>query len=425
MGDDQEAPAPVKAAGRRPLSRRKKLLFTCIMLVLGYSLAELALTLLYMRGTLSPAPKSTVVQEQVEQGASRRYDPVRGCFIAPPPSRTAIVASNGLIETVGTVQGNKQGFSDRDDFQRKRGSPGIRRYAVFGDSMTSAEFLTLNWPDVAEDLAAGDQAPLELYNFSVFGGGLDNWRSVLVDHVESEGYELDGVIFALCCDDLHRGFTFWDDSQVQTDEQGRQWGSYGRMPSRNKLDIPANLEQASAFLLPINWRLLPHDQFEQLLAGNKRLSVDRELKLYLTSRCVTGVARLFGVDLSPIPEFPPINPACRPLMDEIAGFLRQHQLPCLVVQLPLRHELLEKADTGEAVGIPQQTQEFVDHIGATVMDGSKAFQGLDEAGIRDCWLPIDGHWGQSGSDRFARYMVTAIRDWERNRGGETGPGQNP
>lgn len=282
--------------------------------------------------------------------------------------------------------------------------------------MTAAQFLKRNWPDMAEDLASGEEMPLELFNFSVFGGGLDNWRSVLIDHVQAGGYELDGVIFALCCDDLHRGFTFWDDSQVETDEEGRKWGSYGRMPSRDKLDIPANLEQASSFLLPINWRLLSTGEFDQLLAGEKRLSVDRELKLYLTSRCTWGVARLFGVDLSPIPQFPPLDPACLPLMDEIREFLQQQQLPCLVVQLPLRHELIGQLERAQGTGIPQQTRQFVNRIGATVMDGSEAFQGLDENGIRDCWLPYDGHWGQSGSDRFARYMVKAIEDWERTRG---------
>ena len=416
IGNDQDDPTPIQPSGRRQLTRRKKILFASIMLLFCYSMAELVLTLLYMRGTLSPAPKSTVVQEQAEQGASRKFDPVRGCFLAPHQARIAIVASNGMIESVGTVRGNQQGFPDRDDFQQKRTSDRVRRYAVLGDSMTAAQFLKRNWPDMAEDLASGEEMPLELFNFSVFGGGLDNWRSVLIDHVQAGGYELDGVIFALCCDDLHRGFTFWDDSQVETDEEGRTWGSYGRMPSRDKLDIPANLEQASSFLLPINWRLLSTGEFDQLLAGEKRLSVDRELKLYLTSRCVSGVARLFGVDLSPIPQFPPLDPACLPLMDEIREFLQQQQLPCLVVQLPLRHELIGQLERAQGTGIPQQTRQFVNRIGATVMDGSEAFQGLDENGIRDCWLPYDGHWGQSGSDRFARYMVQAIEDWERTRG---------
>jgi len=425
MSDDRDAPSSGTGKGRRPLTRKKKILFAGITLLLGYSLAELVLTLLYMQGTLSPVPKSTVVLEQVKQGASRRYDPVRGCLLAQHPSRTAIVASNGLIETEGIVKGNNRGFPDRDDFQLEREKAGTRRYAVFGDSMTSAQFLKINWPDMAEDLASGEEVSLELYNFSVFGGGLDNWRSVLVEHVEAEGYELDGVIFAVCCDDLHRGFTFWDDSQVQTDGQGRQWGSYGRMPSRNKLDIPANLQQASSFLLPINWRLLPHDQFEQLLAGKKRLSVDRELKLYLTSRCVSGVARLFGVELSPIPVFPPINTACLPSMDEIGGFLRRHELPCLVVQLPLRHELIQQLKEAEVPRIPEQTRQFAARIGATVVDGSEAFMGLDATGIRDCWLPIDGHWGQTGSDRFARYMVDAIRDWEQKRAGELQQASTP
>ena len=99
MSDARDTPSSSTKKGRRPLTRKKKILFAGITLLLGYSLAELVLTLLYMQGTLSPVPKSTVVLEQVEQGASRRYDPVRGCLLAQHPSRTAIVASNGLIET--------------------------------------------------------------------------------------------------------------------------------------------------------------------------------------------------------------------------------------------------------------------------------------------------------------------------------------
>ena len=417
MSDNRTPQSSDTNRKRRPPTGKKKLLFTSITLLLSYSFAELVLTSLYMQGTLLPIPKSTMVLEQAEQGASRHYDPVRGCLLAQHPSRVAIVASNGQVETEGIVKGNNRGFPDRDDFQLKRGKTQTRRYAVLGDSMTSAQFLQRNWPDMAEDLASGEAVSLELYNFSVLGAGLDNWRSILLDHVGTEGYELDGVIFAVCCDDLHRGFTFWDDSQVQTDEQGRQWGSYGRMLSRNKLVIPANLEQASLFLLPINWRLLPHDQFEQLLAGNKRLSVERKLKLYLTSRCIGGVARLFGIELNPVPVFPPINPACLPSMDEIGGFLRRHKLPCMVVQLPLRHELINRLKDTETVGIPEQTSQFAMRIGASVADGSKAFMGLDAAGIRDCWLPIDGHWNQAGSDRFARYMVNTIKDWETKQPG--------
>ena len=226
MSDDRDALSFNTKKDRRPVTRKKKLLFASITLLLGYSFAELVLTSLYMQGTLLPIPKSTVVLEQAEQGASRRYDPVRGCLLAQYPSRIAIVASNGLIETEGIVKGNNRGFPDRDDFQLERGKTKTRRYAVFGDSMTSAQFLKRNWPDMAEDLTSGEQVSLELYNFSVFGAGLDNWRSILVEHVEAEGYELDGVIFAVCCDDLHRGSTFWDDSLVQMDERRRQWGSF-------------------------------------------------------------------------------------------------------------------------------------------------------------------------------------------------------
>jgi hypothetical protein len=287
---------------RRPvlsLSKRKKLLFASLVLFACYATAELVMTILYMQGILSPALKSTVVLEEASQYGSTRFDPIRGCYLTPHPARTAIVASNGRIETVGVVRGNNQGFPDRDDFQVKRGAGASRRYAVFGDSMTAAQFLARNWPDTTEDMAGDSQQPLELYNFSIFGGGLDNWKSVIVDHLDAEEYELDGVIFAVCCDDLHRAFTFWDDSQVQIDSQGRKFASYGRIPSRDKLDRPANLAQASLFISPINWRLLSSNEFDRLLAGETRLAIDREFKLYLTSRCVAGLAQLGGGGFEP------------------------------------------------------------------------------------------------------------------------------
>ncbi len=68
MSDNRDALSYDTRKGRHPLSRKKKLLFTGITLLLGYSFAELVLTSLYMQGTLLPIPKSTVVLEQAEQG---------------------------------------------------------------------------------------------------------------------------------------------------------------------------------------------------------------------------------------------------------------------------------------------------------------------------------------------------------------------
>ena len=106
---------------------------------------------------------------------------------------------------------------------------------------------------------------------------------------------------------------------------------------------------------------------------------------------------------------------CLPSMDEIGGVLRRHELPCLVVHLPLRHELIKQLKDTETPSVPEQTRQFATRIGARVTDGSEAFLGMDEAGIRACWLPVDCHWNQTGSDRFAHYMLDAIREWEQKR----------
>ena len=77
--------------------------------------------------------------------------------------------------------------------------------------------------------------------------------------------------------------------------------------------------------------------------------------------------------------------------------------------------MIKQLKDTETPRVPKQTWQFATRIGASVTDGSEAFLGMDEAGIRDCWLPVDGHWGQTGSDRFAYYMLDAIRDWEQKR----------
>jgi hypothetical protein len=36
---------------------------------------------------------------------------------------------------------------------------------------------------------------------------------------------------------------------------------------------------------------------------------------------------------------------------------------------------------------------------------------LAESEFDALWLPVDGHWNQQGSDRFAKFALEALRDW--------------
>ena len=179
-------------------------------MVLAYVAAESVLTYCYVQGILEP--QLIWVVEQVESEQHMRAEESRGYWLSSKPARMACITTDGTIESQGRLRGNNYGFPDRDDFQPDRTISDQRRFAVFGDSFSAAPFLAVNWPDRVEDRCAEQNVPVQLLNFSVFGGGLANWWSVLTRFVEPENYELDAVIFAVFVDDLHRAFYVCDDT---------------------------------------------------------------------------------------------------------------------------------------------------------------------------------------------------------------------
>ena len=157
------------------LSLRKKILFFLVLIVGPYVLVESIFSGLYVYGLLLP-PTSGWFFEDSHQ--TLHFDPVRGYNLTSTPSRIARVTL-GQIEYIGELKGNSQGFPDRDDFGPGRSSAVHKRIAVFGDSMTAGQFLQQNWPDAVERIPRGSSIPVELLNFSVDGGGLANWWSIL------------------------------------------------------------------------------------------------------------------------------------------------------------------------------------------------------------------------------------------------------
>jgi hypothetical protein len=79
-------------------------------------------------------------------------------------------------------------------------------------------------------------------------------------------------------------------------------------------------------------------------------------------------------------------------------------IPVIVVYVPGRKKLLSHKDQAMKV------REFAAVVEARFIDGSEPFRGLDDKGVRECYFPVDGHWNQSGSDRFARFIADQLKD---------------
>ena len=379
----------------------KKVLLPFVMVAGTYLVFEVMVSILYLTGAIGPSQSAWYYEDS---GRTIHFDAIRGFRLTQIPSRV-VRFTDGEIEYVGVLKGNNQGFADRDDFYPERERGAEKRLAVFGDSFTAAQFLKINWPDHVEGLARDRGDTVQLLNFSVDGGGLANWWSVLTQMVEPQEYEIDGVIFAVYSGDLRRRFSI-------SDHRDQSRHMFARVPMWDPDAYPKTLEDARRFLRPLNGRIVSTEVFEKLLSGEEASEAPRPLRPYF-AWSLWQVAGKLGANGSVQAKAPPegdLGGEPGRLVQDMRRFLSVMDVPVLVVHLPSREELLQGRPTADP-DYAKGTREFAALLDARFVDGANAFDGGGEEYVREMWLPIDGHWGQKGSNRFAMFMAEILKDW--------------
>jgi hypothetical protein len=390
----------VERTSSHRFKRLNSLIVAAIIVVVTYAFTEAALTTLYVRGVLEPRASVWLYENS---GKTVHFDAIRGYRLTADPARVTRI-TKGVVEYVGTLKGNNEGFPDRDDFLPQREQASAKRYAVFGDSYTAAQFLGENWPDHVEDLTRTGPAPVRLLNFSVDGGGLANWWSVLTQLVERDRYAIDGVIFAVIPGNLWRGFSV-------SDHRGYRHPMFGRIPTWDPESFPDTLEEARRYLSPFTREayIVSTDEFDRGVAGNGLPSSDRALRPYFATKLWRALKGRLRVPPPQAPRaFDSFDPWQFWMISDIARAVRAMDLPVMVVHVPSREELLR----GEFEAPPPvDTQLFAALLDARLVDGKQAFSGRGADEIRDMWMPYDAHWAQAGSDHFGRFMLGILESW--------------
>ena len=341
------------------------------------------------------APTDIWIYEDV--GQTVLFDTVRGYRLGQRPARFARI-TKGNLEFLGAFRGNSEGLPDRDDFAAERPSGITRRYAVLGDSFTSAQFIRQNWPDKTEDLSAASGERVQLLNFSVHGGGLANWVSITEGLLDKESYCLDGLIFAVYEDDLDRTFTI-------ADGRSRSRMGFARVSGWDSAHYPRSFDEARALLDAQEIKatyILTHSEFNAALAGEWRPQPFWEFQFY---KAFTYLARRWwqGRESNLSPAF---SPGQVRLIETIRGYSDARGLPVLVVYLPGREQV-----AGSAGPHFSQVRQFAERLDAAFVDGRNAFSGLEPDALRQLWFEHDAHWNQAGSDLFARFMTRQLDTW--------------
>ncbi len=381
----------------------KRLLLAALAMLFTYAIAEAALTSLYAWGQLDPI--TLWMHERTDPKGNIRFDPIRGSWLSSTPARIVGIASNGVIETMGIYVGNNHGFPDGSNFYQQKLPLTRKRFVVFGDSFTHAQFLEANWTKRVEERSADEASVLQLMNLSLDGSGLGNWANVLEHYVVPGEFELDGVIFAVWGTDLLRTFTWWDDSPSETGPEPADvlWGrmKHWRLAARPRSSVSAQLDPVD------NWWVVTTEQFELALAGSWRPEFHRPLRPpFIQMRAKRLWNRMHKESERTGRADPMGKESFRPepmrVIDSIRRALEELDLPVMVVQIPNRPPMKEVA---------WQAPEFAKLLGGHFVDGTEAYEGMSDSEWRECWLPYDPHWSQKGSDHFADFMARKLESW--------------
>lgn len=409
MGSRESADIPAGHKRRRWHCRAGRwALYGLYCVVATYVLAEIVYSPLYVLEFIQ-RPRPDFCAYVIENtGGSSSFDPICGIRLSSTPCRHARI-TGGKLEYTGVIKGNNEGFPDRDDFGPERAVAGVPRIAIMGDSFTAAPYLEKSWPDAVEDAARGEGIPLELLNCSVNGGGITNWWSVVIRYLKAKDYQIDGLLFAVFDWDFDRGF-------FVADHQAFGRALCGYVGNNDPTTWPKTLEEARPYLSRDEGFLLSPKDYDRAIEGKWNPESNRPWKFYVASKIVSFAKKTFGMPkasaqamMMPNPEFQSGVPE---KIDEMAEYTKSQSIPVMVVRLPSREALVDKTPC------PVIIQKFSDRIGATFVDGAGAFSGLTDDEVRANWLPVDGHWNQAGSDRFAAWFRPILVEWLEKNGHE-------
>lgn len=388
---------------RRGLSWRRRILFCLIVLVPAFFLFDATFSWLLNVAGLVPK-RAQMIDELLPDGPIASFDAATGYRLSRHKSRWAVVSPDGFVQSQSARGGNNLGFPDDQDFTPQR-PPGVtKRLAVLGDSMSAAQFIKRNWPAETERLLNEQGQKTQLLNFSVDGGGICNWYGAVADILDRENYDIDGVVFAVCCDDLFRGLYVVHDAF----EAGKHRIRVARIPGLNPDKNPKSLAECEQYFSPLmEMSGLTPREFDDLLAGNYVPPDDMKSMIVTKMMLVAFLLRHYFPQ-GTFTEPDAFNPELEALIGRFAEIISRRRWKAMVAWVPMQNEHPPPAMHH---GASAACAAFARRLGAPLVDGSEAFRDLSGDEIKACFFEHEAHWNQRGSDRFAAYMAQKLKAW--------------
>ena len=343
------------------------------------------------------------------------YDSTSGYKWQPVPARvTKIVRNEVIFDT--RFQANEQGYISERNFNYTKKDSNTKRFIIFGDSFTAAEFLPKPWPERLQYLTDSLNGNLEFYSFAIDGGGLINWYRTFFYEIVSR-YEFDGVIFAIWGDNLDRDFFIMHhtDSAVYSqyftsvpqDLQDLKmnylpdmWWSADIVPDEEINSKIAKAKTASTldvhFEKPdLNFLMKTYDAYHNFRYYARKNAFENRymsnMKNKLASYSMETFIEKYGKEKAS--KFQAMMEYCR--------LNNKHVIMCSVPYLPG----INYNKKGEFYSHQVELKYLADHYGADYFDGFEIYRELTPEELSHCFLKYDLHWSQQGSDIFAHDLA--------------------
>jgi lysophospholipase L1-like esterase len=353
------------------------------------------------------------------------FDPIRGFKFLPGDARTALIINNQL-EYHSYFHINNEGVPSTQDYFFEK-EPGMRRYIVFGDSFTQGYFLEKNWPERVSNKLS--EVGIELYNFSVDGGGLYNWHNILFKEVLPH-YDFDGIIIASFGNDLDRDFFVMNPDYTL----GKMYGGYlpvipvsiEDLNENYTLDVGAGLyhsdetidaklqqlTQKSFQLAPLQSYLL---QFLRSRIQNIRLSWStwKETNKF-NEKFLSQPTQAYNDSLF-IQRY---GEQKYDMLSAIITTSKELNKEVILVNIPDKESICARTtniqneflvDSSVHI-LTQELQYFAKQYDVAYFNGYRIFDDVPVNELPSYWFTYDGHWNQKGSDLFGEKFEEFLRE---------------
>ena len=336
--------------------------------------------------------------EAIDPNGHIHFDSEIGYRMSKTPARYGSIVSDGRLQSMGVLVGNNYGLPDKRTFFPKKPDSTVTRIAVLGDSFTASQFTERGWLSFFQDsLNKTGTDSIELLNFSVDGGGLANWHGIMESIILKDEFDIDGVIYAICGDDLSR--TFHYRHEYLRGDDGNQLSSravgVGYHDSWLTNSYPLELDEAEMWFSD-GWVVMNSDEIDEIEGGNWKLN--KEWSAYFT-------LEVFDLCLRALEVF------TKPSLAEPNGFSDSNQLEIIERMTAMHRTLcvptlcLSLCATNEQ---NIQADSFASMIGASYIQEVQPEFHHDWESL---YIEGDGHWTLAGAEFFAKNNHNQLQAW--------------